>query len=769
MWSCTLLSHTTRIGKFVSSGSAMRKIALLVVALILTALLVSCAKGEEADKAPPVISSVLVANITETSATITWTTDEPATSQVEYGLTTSYGMTTTLEEELVTSHSVSLSGLDADTIYWFRVKSKDGHDNEAASEDDVFTTLPVFPSILSIQLGQTNIEDGISLDTSEDRDSHVVSVGSPSTQARSTGNGQALTSPDGNTIPDSYLQFQVDDGRMYAGWPATHIRIEIEYFDQGTDRFGIQYDAMSSGTSDGIFTDGGAVSKTNTGTFRTAVFNLCDAYFGNRDNGADFRIDDFADGADIIRMVMVILLSPGETTLYVDDFGADPFDDQPDSDAIQAALDQACSGLTVVFTSGVNSPGYQGYHIDKTIFLTGTSAKHDMTFTSSDPSNHALLRATADLKGFVVQLYARSRFSNAGDIDNITFRNIDVNGGRDIRRCMGADGKSDGIDDNWGSWLPECTVLDDPWCRPGNIAMIGAEDFQDSTQDYVANPSKWTTGIIVENVVDSQAECGTALALSGAAGIIRNVTIDTAGDHTHCSGCALTDNDEGSGCWSDGITLSGPGHLVTNNTVINPSDIGIVYFGGKNTIISNNTIHITEGNYGAFAGIAIHSFTFGDTSGLQILGNHIVSEGDTTCGGLHVGINIGPHMWGGACVNQPWPSAVGNSGICVVNPQPPAGTLCSGPFCQEWTYITAGATLTLQDNYVCGAHINYLIEGLDLEGELIDINNVSETPRLTDWHAAKYGCDTVTWGPLDRVAHDPSLPGWTDLMIHCER
>ena len=101
----------------------MRKIALLVVALILTALLVGCANGEEADKTPPVISSVLVANITETSATITWTTDEPATSQVEYGLTTSYGMTTTLEEELVTSHSVSLSGLDASTMYQFRVKS----------------------------------------------------------------------------------------------------------------------------------------------------------------------------------------------------------------------------------------------------------------------------------------------------------------------------------------------------------------------------------------------------------------------------------------------------------------------------------------------------------------------------------------------------------------------------------------------------------------------------------------------------------------------
>jgi hypothetical protein len=212
----------------------------------------------------------------------------------------------------------------------------------------------------------------------------------------------------------------------------------------------------------------------------------------------------------------------------VDDYGANPFDNQPDSDAIQTVLDSACSGDTIVFTSGVAAPDYAGYLIDKSLFLTGTSAKHDMAFTSSDPNNHALLQATADLKGYVVRLYARSRFGDAGSIDGIDFGYIDVNGGRDERICMGPDSSSDGNNDSWGSWLPECGNPDDPWCSPGGIGMDGGADWSDTAQDYQGNPSLWTTGVVVHDLVDQGIECGSALAFFGAGGTIRNVTIDTA-------------------------------------------------------------------------------------------------------------------------------------------------------------------------------------------------------------------------------------------------
>ena len=92
------------------------------------------------DTTPPVISSIGAGSPTQTGATISWTTDEPATSQVEWGLTSSYGNSTTLNTTLVTSHAQPLSGLTGTTIYHFRVKSTDGSGNQAVSGDNTFTT-----------------------------------------------------------------------------------------------------------------------------------------------------------------------------------------------------------------------------------------------------------------------------------------------------------------------------------------------------------------------------------------------------------------------------------------------------------------------------------------------------------------------------------------------------------------------------------------------------------------------------------------------------
>jgi len=93
------------------------------------------------DIAAPVISGVGISNITETSAAITWTTDEPATSQIEYGKNTSYGLDSPSHEDLVTSHNVALGDLEPNTVYHYRVKTRDGSNNLATSTDYTFTTL----------------------------------------------------------------------------------------------------------------------------------------------------------------------------------------------------------------------------------------------------------------------------------------------------------------------------------------------------------------------------------------------------------------------------------------------------------------------------------------------------------------------------------------------------------------------------------------------------------------------------------------------------
>ncbi len=649
-------------------------------------------------------------------------------------------------------------------------------ETEAPVEEPTQTPTEVGEVLTQVLYDHDHTDNGLLLEAGGDVDTEVVSAGSPPEQALRTGNGTVLSAADGNSIEDYYMQFNVDDAFIYRSSPTSRVQIEIEYLDAGTDTFSIQYDGISGGPEgDGRFKDTGVVVKTDSGEFKTAVFPLCDAYFANRTNGGDFRIADSADGSEIIRRVVVTLvtLASGPVTIHVDSCGANPFDNQPDSDAIQACIDQACSGDTVLFTSGVNSPDYQGYVIDKTIFLVRTSAKSDLTFSSTDPGNHALLKASPDLLGFVVRLFARSGIGDAGDIDNITISHLDLDGNRAERKCYGADEIGNGIDDNWGSWLPECDVNDDPWCSPGTLAMDGRLDDTDPEQDYLANPERWSTGLVVRDVTSANTECGTALAFLGAAGVIDSVIIDTAGDHVHVPGCEPTDPDEALTAWSDGITFVGPANLITNNLIMDPSDIGIVTFGGRDTIISNNTIMARPGNNGMFAGIAVHPYGYGLLSGFQVVGNQVINEADTACGGIHAGIDIGAHMWGAGCTNNPSPASVGNPNTCTSLSQPPGWTLCvPGQPCRVWGHIPEGATFTLADNTVTGAQVNFLVEGLDVLGELVVSGNVSNSPQLTDWEGDQ-NCTwdgiTDSWGAIDFVAHDPTIEGWTDQRIYCER
>ena len=104
-----------------------------------------------ADTTNPVISGVDAFAIPDSSATISWKTDENATSQVEYGTTDAYGSTTPLDEKLTQNHSVALSGLQPDTTYHFIVKSRDSSGNEATSgPGSTFATLPGLPADLEI-------------------------------------------------------------------------------------------------------------------------------------------------------------------------------------------------------------------------------------------------------------------------------------------------------------------------------------------------------------------------------------------------------------------------------------------------------------------------------------------------------------------------------------------------------------------------------------------------------------------------------------------
>ena len=94
----------------------------------------------EPDLTAPIITEGPSAEERDCSAEISWTTDEGATSFVEYGPTASYGTTVSVTG-YTQNHLVTLSGLTPSTEYHFRVYSSDTSANGPTySSDGTFTT-----------------------------------------------------------------------------------------------------------------------------------------------------------------------------------------------------------------------------------------------------------------------------------------------------------------------------------------------------------------------------------------------------------------------------------------------------------------------------------------------------------------------------------------------------------------------------------------------------------------------------------------------------
>ena len=163
------------------------------------------------------ISSVGSSGITTGGATITWDTNLPASSQVEYGLTASYGSTTTLNSTLVTSHTQSIVGLTAGTLYHYRVRSSIGADVKY-SGDYTFTTNgpPTISNVLTTSITTTTAT--ITWNTNTPADSKV-NYGLVATYESSTGvNSTYLTSHSmvlTSLMEDTLYHFQCVSANAY--------------------------------------------------------------------------------------------------------------------------------------------------------------------------------------------------------------------------------------------------------------------------------------------------------------------------------------------------------------------------------------------------------------------------------------------------------------------------------------------------------------------------------------------------------------------------
>jgi hypothetical protein len=159
---------------------------------------------------------VQVTGITNNAATVTWTTDVPASSRVEYGPTAGYGSLSPLHPGPTTSHSVTLTGLSAKTLYHFRVISANG-DGSNASGDFTFSTSGP-PTISSVAAAPTATTATITWTTDTPSNSQVLygptaGYGSQSTLDPSNVTSHSVTIT--GLTPETLYHFKVASDNAY--------------------------------------------------------------------------------------------------------------------------------------------------------------------------------------------------------------------------------------------------------------------------------------------------------------------------------------------------------------------------------------------------------------------------------------------------------------------------------------------------------------------------------------------------------------------------
>lgn len=97
-------------------------------------------KSAQNDLIAPVVSEIQVPEITVNGVTISWRTNEPSTSRVEYGLSTEYGSSLISSAQPITEHNITLTGLIPGSQYYFRIIATDAAGNTSTANSS-FNTL----------------------------------------------------------------------------------------------------------------------------------------------------------------------------------------------------------------------------------------------------------------------------------------------------------------------------------------------------------------------------------------------------------------------------------------------------------------------------------------------------------------------------------------------------------------------------------------------------------------------------------------------------
>ncbi|MHC4676374.1 MAG: hypothetical protein ACYTBZ_28115, partial [Planctomycetota bacterium] len=126
---------------------------------------------------------------------------------------------------------------------------------------------------VEVDFGTTDVEDGLERKEPE--------AGNANTEGATIGGRNCRKNVNSG---DRHFYMLVDDSWAYQGNKTT-VDVTIEYYDTGSDGLNLVYDSTSGDSL------AGTINFGNTNTWKSYVFNLTDAYFGNRSGtGYDFRL-----------------------------------------------------------------------------------------------------------------------------------------------------------------------------------------------------------------------------------------------------------------------------------------------------------------------------------------------------------------------------------------------------------------------------------------------------------------------------------------------
>lgn len=234
--------------------------------------------GAAHDGIPPTVGSIGLSAIGAQylAPTVTWTTNERAKSWVDWGLTTSYELGNETSgapfgnDNLVTSHSVQMSGLQAGVLYHYRVRTADALGNVAYSTDRTYMPVapppaPVMSNITTVAgtgWGPISVTLGASAVTSSDGHPVEYEFRVDGSSAYSSGwisDPSAWTSPAWLYTGTHYAQVRardVVDTDAVSAWSASD-PFTVEYADESGscpflftwdgERFAFEADMMMSG------------------------------------------------------------------------------------------------------------------------------------------------------------------------------------------------------------------------------------------------------------------------------------------------------------------------------------------------------------------------------------------------------------------------------------------------------------------------------------------------------------------------------------------